>query len=270
MFVLALLVGRYRSRRGRSLLERFVAWGAIARCLNPGAGSTSRVGGGLKGGDVDLLHRHHRSEGGLGAGGVRVLRMRFGIGMNTDHTLEEVGQQLSVIGGPPCRGFSLLNKKRDGDARRALWEPFIEIAERSGEGQWWSSRHPSAGRDCDPVGQLRSRLDQGSWAPSDPIGRVREHVARHGDGTGRAACRRPSGLGNPSSRCPAVTPPPRFARSRRPVVSDARSCTPVRGRRRVGAARPVDRRSANGHPARRAASSPRRPRGRSSCSISPV
>jgi RNA polymerase sigma factor (sigma-70 family) len=26
----------------------------------------------------------------------RVLRLRFGIGMNTDHTLEEVGQQFSV------------------------------------------------------------------------------------------------------------------------------------------------------------------------------
>jgi len=26
----------------------------------------------------------------------RILRMRFGIGMNTDHTLEEVGQQFSV------------------------------------------------------------------------------------------------------------------------------------------------------------------------------
>ena len=26
----------------------------------------------------------------------RVLRMRFGIGMNTDHTLDEVGQQFSV------------------------------------------------------------------------------------------------------------------------------------------------------------------------------
>jgi DNA (cytosine-5)-methyltransferase 1 len=37
-----------------------------------------------------------------------------------------------VIGGPPCQGFSLLNKKRVGDARRALWEPFLEIADRSG------------------------------------------------------------------------------------------------------------------------------------------
>ncbi len=26
----------------------------------------------------------------------RIVRMRFGIGMNTDHTLEEVGQQFSV------------------------------------------------------------------------------------------------------------------------------------------------------------------------------
>ena len=29
----------------------------------------------------------------------RVLRMRFGVGMNTDHTLEEVGLQFSVTGG---------------------------------------------------------------------------------------------------------------------------------------------------------------------------
>jgi DNA (cytosine-5)-methyltransferase 1 len=36
-----------------------------------------------------------------------------------------------VIGGPPCQGFSLLNKKRDGDRRRALWEPYLEIAHRS-------------------------------------------------------------------------------------------------------------------------------------------
>jgi len=36
-----------------------------------------------------------------------------------------------VIGGPPCQGFSLLNKNRSGDSRRALWEPFIEIAHRS-------------------------------------------------------------------------------------------------------------------------------------------
>lgn len=29
-----------------------------------------------------------------------------------------------VIGGPPCQGFSLLNKERQGDTRRQLWRPF--------------------------------------------------------------------------------------------------------------------------------------------------
>ncbi|MBQ0720683.1 MAG: DNA cytosine methyltransferase [Gammaproteobacteria bacterium] len=37
-----------------------------------------------------------------------------------------------VIGGPPCQGFSLLNKKRIGDARRELWEPYMDIVEQSG------------------------------------------------------------------------------------------------------------------------------------------
>jgi DNA (cytosine-5)-methyltransferase 1 len=37
-----------------------------------------------------------------------------------------------VIGGPPCQGFSLLNKNRDGDERRALWEPYLDIVQCSG------------------------------------------------------------------------------------------------------------------------------------------
>ena len=37
-----------------------------------------------------------------------------------------------VIGGPPCQGFSLLNKERRNDPRRALWEPYIEITAKSG------------------------------------------------------------------------------------------------------------------------------------------
>jgi DNA (cytosine-5)-methyltransferase 1 len=37
-----------------------------------------------------------------------------------------------VIGGPPCQGFSLLNKFRVGDPRKELWRPFMEIVERSG------------------------------------------------------------------------------------------------------------------------------------------
>lgn len=36
-----------------------------------------------------------------------------------------------VIGGPPCQGFSLLNKKREGDARKQLWRPFLEIVKKA-------------------------------------------------------------------------------------------------------------------------------------------
>ena len=32
-----------------------------------------------------------------------------------------------VIGGPPCQGFSLLNKNRRTDERKSLWQPFFEV-----------------------------------------------------------------------------------------------------------------------------------------------
>lgn len=37
-----------------------------------------------------------------------------------------------VIGGPPCQGFSLLNKLRADDPRKKLWIPFMEVIDRSG------------------------------------------------------------------------------------------------------------------------------------------
>ena len=37
-----------------------------------------------------------------------------------------------VIGGPPCQGFSLLNKNRKGDPRKQLWRSYLEIVRRSG------------------------------------------------------------------------------------------------------------------------------------------
>jgi DNA (cytosine-5)-methyltransferase 1 len=37
-----------------------------------------------------------------------------------------------VIGGPPCQGFSLLNKNRAGDKRRALWEPYLDVVAQCG------------------------------------------------------------------------------------------------------------------------------------------
>lgn len=36
-----------------------------------------------------------------------------------------------VIGGPPCQGFSFLNRRRHGDVRRQLWRPFLEVVRRS-------------------------------------------------------------------------------------------------------------------------------------------
>jgi len=44
----------------------------------------------------------------------------------------EIPEADVVIGGPPCQGFSLLNKRREGDARRALWQPYMDIVELSG------------------------------------------------------------------------------------------------------------------------------------------
>lgn len=37
-----------------------------------------------------------------------------------------------VIGGPPCQGFSLLNKKREDDPRKELWMPFMHVVKVSG------------------------------------------------------------------------------------------------------------------------------------------
>lgn len=37
-----------------------------------------------------------------------------------------------VIGGSPCQGFSLLNKNREGDPRKQLWRPYMEVVRRSG------------------------------------------------------------------------------------------------------------------------------------------
>ena len=53
---------------------------------------------------------------------------------NIEHWLasNSVPQADIIIGGPPCQGFSLLNKNREGDARRALWEPYMDIVEQSG------------------------------------------------------------------------------------------------------------------------------------------
>lgn len=50
--------------------------------------------------------------------------------LNDPHT--EIPQADVVIGGPPCQGFSLLNKNRLNDPRKNLWKQFFEIVKRSG------------------------------------------------------------------------------------------------------------------------------------------
>ena len=49
-----------------------------------------------------------------------------------NNTQIEIPQADVVIGGPPCQGFSLLNKKRKRDSRKQLWLPFLEVVKLSG------------------------------------------------------------------------------------------------------------------------------------------
>jgi len=44
----------------------------------------------------------------------------------------EIPKANVVIGGPPCQGFSLLNKNRENDPRKELWRPYLEVVEKSG------------------------------------------------------------------------------------------------------------------------------------------
>ncbi|MFQ5741624.1 MAG: DNA cytosine methyltransferase [Acidobacteriota bacterium] len=48
-----------------------------------------------------------------------------------------------VVGGPPCQGFSLLNKQRRQDARRQLWRPFLEVVRRAGASVFVMENRPS-------------------------------------------------------------------------------------------------------------------------------
>jgi DNA (cytosine-5)-methyltransferase 1 len=64
-----------------------------------------------------------------------------------------------VIGGPPCQGFSLLNKNRHGDRRRALWEPYLDIVELS-EARMFVMENVSELYRSDELIQIRKRAKQ--------------------------------------------------------------------------------------------------------------
>lgn len=49
-----------------------------------------------------------------------------------DTRIDEIPQADVVIGGPPCQGFSLLNKQRKEDIRKQLWRPFLRIVQHTG------------------------------------------------------------------------------------------------------------------------------------------
>jgi DNA (cytosine-5)-methyltransferase 1 len=47
-----------------------------------------------------------------------------------DSSSSELPKADVVIGGPPCQGFSLLNKKRVGDPRKQLWRAYMEVVQK--------------------------------------------------------------------------------------------------------------------------------------------
>ena len=44
-----------------------------------------------------------------------------------EHNQQLIPEADIIIGGPPCQGFSLLNRNRIGDKRRELWQYYIEV-----------------------------------------------------------------------------------------------------------------------------------------------
>ena len=64
-----------------------------------------------------------------------------------------------VIGGPPCQGFSLLNKNRHGDARRALWEPYLDIVAQS-EAKMFVMENVSELYKSPELRQIEDRADE--------------------------------------------------------------------------------------------------------------
>ena len=77
----------------------------------------------------------------------RVLRMRFGIGLNTDHTLEEVGQQFSVT--------RERIRQIEAKALRKLKHPSRSRKMRSFLDQELSGR--AQGEDCEAIVEQRRR-----------------------------------------------------------------------------------------------------------------
>ncbi len=90
-----------------------------------------------------------------------------------------------VIGGPPCQGFSLLNKERVGDARRALWQPYMDLVSQCGasvfvienvQGLLNSPEHEAIKRRAEEIGFLTSGALLNSANYGAPQTRIRAFI----------------------------------------------------------------------------------------------
>ena len=114
----------------------------------------------------------------------RVLRMRFGIGMNTDHTLEEVGQQFSVA--------RERIRQIEAKALRKLKHPLRK------------PKHPSRSPEADEKGKLRQGFSHGR---TKRVVVEKKEVKR----------RRPPRYGKTAKKPPSRAAKMRLVRSDRPV-----------------------------------------------------
>ena len=112
----------------------------------------------------------------------RVLRMRFGIGMNTDHTLEEVGQQFSrhPRAHPPDRG--------EGAAEAEASEPVAEAEELPGSVVPCRSSHASSAAPPPPRRSRNRRFTRTSGFLSSRSGRAAATASPPGSRSRPTAC----------------------------------------------------------------------------------
>ncbi|MBP58792.1 MULTISPECIES: DNA cytosine methyltransferase [Idiomarina] len=68
-----------------------------------------------------------------------------------------------VVGGPPCQGFSLLNRNRIGDSRRELWEPFMDIVVASNASVFVMENVPGLLKSCEFEDICKRAVDEGFY-----------------------------------------------------------------------------------------------------------
>jgi DNA (cytosine-5)-methyltransferase 1 len=88
-----------------------------------------------------------------------------------------------VIGGPPCQGFSLLNRQRVGDARRQLWQPYMDVVERCGASVFVIENVPELYRSSE-LQDIKARADELRFYTKEAI----LHAADYGAPQSRKRC----------------------------------------------------------------------------------